>query len=61
MKQLGTLINRRAMACGFLMAALGLCGCEHPPVETLQGGYRGVGMEQIINPRIDAVRAGKNA
>jgi photosynthetic reaction center cytochrome c subunit len=65
MKQLGSVIGRRAIGPGFVLAALGLCaglsGCEHPPVETIQGGYRGLGMEQIINPRIDAVRAATNA
>jgi photosynthetic reaction center cytochrome c subunit len=37
-----------------------LGGCERPPIESLQGGYRGLGMEQDINPRIDAVKAAKN-
>lgn len=37
-----------------------LTACERPPVETVQGGYRGLGMEQIINPRSDAARAAKN-
>lgn len=42
-------------------AALGpLTGCERPPVETVQGGYRGLGMEQIINPRTDAIKAKSN-
>jgi photosynthetic reaction center cytochrome c subunit len=35
-------------------------GCERPPVESLQSGYRGTGMAQVINPRSDAVRAAKN-
>jgi photosynthetic reaction center cytochrome c subunit len=39
---------------------LGLTACEHPPVETKQGGYRGLGMEQVINPRSDAIRAANN-
>ena len=42
-------------------AALTLTGCEHPPVETKQGGFRGLGMEQVINPRLDAVKAALNA
>jgi photosynthetic reaction center cytochrome c subunit len=42
-------------------AVLGLlAGCERPPVETVQGGYRGLGMEQIINPRSDAIKATSN-
>jgi photosynthetic reaction center cytochrome c subunit len=43
-----------------LAGGLALCGCERPPVETLQGGYRGLGMEQVINPRLDAAKAAKN-
>ena len=36
-----------------------LGGCEHPPVETVQSGIRGLGNEQVINPRLDAISAGK--
>ncbi|GAC1299779.1 MAG: hypothetical protein NVSMB15_08090 [Steroidobacteraceae bacterium] len=43
-----------------LVAAGALSGCEHPPMETVQGGYRGLGMEQIINPRADAKKAAGN-
>jgi len=38
-----------------LVAALSatlLMGCERPPVEAKQIGYRGTGMEQVNNPRI---------
>jgi photosynthetic reaction center cytochrome c subunit len=41
-------------------ALVALCACEHPPVETLQGGYRGLGMTTLINPRSDAAKAAKN-
>ncbi len=34
--------------------------CERPPIETKQGGYRGLGMTTLINPRTDAVLAAKN-
>ncbi len=37
-----------------------MAGCERPPVEALQGGYRGTAMEEIINPRDDAVTAAAN-
>jgi photosynthetic reaction center cytochrome c subunit len=47
-----------------LFAGLGLvvalAGCERPPVESLQGGFRGTGMDEMINPRIDSVKAAKN-
>ena len=46
------------MAAGLALFILG--GCEHPPVETLQGGYRGLGMTTLINPRSDAARAARN-
>ena len=45
---------------GAASALFGLAGCERPPVETLQGGYRGLAMEQVINPRLDALKAAKN-
>jgi photosynthetic reaction center cytochrome c subunit len=35
-------------------------GCERPPVESLQGGYRGTAMAQIIDPRLDAVKEAAN-
>jgi photosynthetic reaction center cytochrome c subunit len=35
-----------------LMLAAALSGCERPPVESRQIGYRGTGMEQTSNPRI---------
>jgi photosynthetic reaction center cytochrome c subunit len=54
----------RGGGAAILIAALAssalLMGCEHPPVESLQSGYRGTGMAQVINPRSDAVRAAKN-
>ncbi|RYF33383.1 MAG: photosynthetic reaction center cytochrome c subunit, partial [Comamonadaceae bacterium] len=40
----------------FLLAAALLAGCERPPVKTVQTGYRGTGMEQVINPRLLADR-----
>jgi photosynthetic reaction center cytochrome c subunit len=41
----------------WLVAALGLsalllAGCERPPIDTVQRGYRGLGMEGVFNPRI---------
>lgn len=35
-----------------LLASLTLAGCEAPSMETVQRGYRGTGMEQVINPRL---------
>lgn len=41
---------------GFRLALLALGGlvlaaCEMPPMETVQRGYRGLGMEAVVNPR----------
>jgi photosynthetic reaction center cytochrome c subunit len=58
-KHPGRFTTRGLCAAGVvLLVALG--GCERPPVETLQGGYRGLGMTTLINPRTDAVKAAKN-
>ncbi|MGY0195752.1 photosynthetic reaction center cytochrome PufC [Leptothrix sp. BB-4] len=38
-----------------------LAGCERPPVNTVQRGYRGTGMEQVYNPRTLAQQASLNA
>ena len=37
-----------------IIAAVGLLvgGFERPPVETVQRGYRGTGMQEIENPRL---------
>jgi photosynthetic reaction center cytochrome c subunit len=37
-----------------------LAGCERPPVDELQTGYRGTGMVQITNPRTQAELKAKN-
>ena len=42
------------------LAAALLVGCERPPVTAIQNGYRGTGMEQVNNPRIDAVTVRNN-
>ena len=49
-----------ALAVAGMGCSLLLSGCERPPVETKQGGYRGLAMEQVINPRLDAVKAANN-
>jgi photosynthetic reaction center cytochrome c subunit len=51
----------RIVTSGLLVAGFGLlCGCERPPMEAVQSGYRGLGMEEVINPRIDAAKYAKN-
>lgn len=46
------------LACA--LAVLVTTGCERPPVETVQRGYRGVGQEQVVNPRLLAGRVEAN-
>jgi len=43
------------------LAALVVAGCERPPQETVQSGYRGLGMEAVINPRILQAKLNQNA
>ncbi|MEY4000944.1 MAG: hypothetical protein RI968_62 [Pseudomonadota bacterium] len=45
---------RNITLAGLAFAVLGLTGCERLPMETKQIGYRGTGMEQVINPRTQA-------
>ncbi|MBN8491805.1 MAG: photosynthetic reaction center cytochrome c subunit [Burkholderiales bacterium] len=45
--------NRLFGAGVALLAAALLAGCERPPVDTVQRGYRGTGMELVYNPRIE--------
>ena len=52
---------RLVITCAALVAAALLAGCERPPVDTVQRGYRGTGMEQIYNPRLLAAQAPLNA
>lgn len=42
-------------------SAILLAGCERPPVEDVQHGFRGTGMVQVYNPRMVAEQATHNA
>ncbi|MFK7830898.1 MAG: photosynthetic reaction center cytochrome PufC [Congregibacter sp.] len=53
-------ISMKAIVAGSLLATLGLAGCEKPPVEAVQRGYRGTGMEQVVNPRLAAEKVAAN-
>ncbi len=37
-----------------------LAGCERPPIDVVQSGFRGTGMDQIYNPRTVAEQAPNN-
>lgn len=42
------------------LAVLVLAGCERPPMDAQQTGFRGVALEQVTNPRIEARLAAAN-
>jgi photosynthetic reaction center cytochrome c subunit len=47
------LISRGALALTAAgLALVVLAGCERPPQESVQRGYRGLGMEAVVNPRL---------
>jgi len=50
----------RIPALAVLSVAL-LAGCERPPVDSTQVGFRGTGMVEITNPRTQAELAARNA
>jgi len=47
-------------ALAALLATALLTGCERPPVDTVQRGFRGTGMVQVYNPRIQVTQASLN-
>jgi photosynthetic reaction center cytochrome c subunit len=50
------------LATAVMAAALAtlLAGCERPPIDSVQHGYRGTGMVQVYNPRIVDKQAALN-
>ena len=54
-------LKRRLLALAGLGAAFLLAGCwERPPIDSVQRGYRGTGMVELFNPRIQAQLAEGN-
>ncbi len=51
---------RTAICITSVVCAALLAGCERPPVDTVQRGYRGTGMVEVYNPRIQASQAPVN-
>jgi photosynthetic reaction center cytochrome c subunit len=47
--------------CAATITGMLLAGCERPPVDAVQRGYRGTGMDQVYNPRLVAAQAPANA
>lgn len=54
----------RTMSIAYSLLLVGavvlLAGCERPPVDSVQRGFRGTGMEQVYNPRAVAALAPGN-
>lgn len=50
-----TIVGWSVLALAAVLSAFMLLtsGWERPPIETVQTGYRGLGLEQYINPRIE--------
>jgi photosynthetic reaction center cytochrome c subunit len=55
-----SVVTRASQLIVAALAAVLLVGCERPPVTAIQSGYRGTGMEQVNNPRIDAKTVANN-
>ena len=55
-------VRKMSVAYSLLLvgAVVLLAGCERPPVDAVQRGFRGTGMEQVYNPRILAAQAPNN-
>ncbi len=52
----------RWASAGLAAATMLLAGCERPPVDPVQRGYRGTGMEVVYNPRtVDKLVAANQA
>jgi photosynthetic reaction center cytochrome c subunit len=57
MRRLAAVLLPKVLLIG---AAVVLGGCERPPPDTVQRGFRGTGMVQVHNPRIAAQVAARN-
>jgi len=49
-----------ALAAASILALVFAAGCERPPIEQKQNGFRGTGMDTNINPRLDAAKSANN-
>ncbi|MBC7436152.1 MAG: photosynthetic reaction center cytochrome c subunit [Bdellovibrionales bacterium] len=54
-------MTRTALCATALAFTAFLSGCERPPVNSVQRGYRGTGMVEVYNPRVLASQAPSNA
>lgn len=54
-------IVMRYVSIAVTLMVFSLTGCERPPMDSIQHGYRGTGMVEIYNPRTVADKAENNA
>lgn len=54
-------VFRRIASGSALVVLVALAGCERPPIDVVQRGYRGTAMDQVYNPRTLATQAAVNA
>ena len=54
MQKINSRLPRLAAVVALAAGVLLLAGCERPPVDTSQQGFRGTGMQNTVNPRIAA-------
>jgi len=60
MSKFSTRISTSLRWLGAIVGATLLVGCERPPIETVQGGYRGTSMGQVYNQRVINKDVAKN-
>ena len=53
-------LTRAGAMCALVAGVLLLAACERPPVDMVQRGFRGTGMDQVYNPRTIARQASVN-
>jgi photosynthetic reaction center cytochrome c subunit len=56
------MMGATAKSLGLVLAAVALLsGCERPPPDSVQSGWRGTGMLQVYNPRLEQAKIEANA
>lgn len=54
-------LKRPLLLLAAIFSVMFLSACERPPMDTVQHGFRGTGMDQVYNPRYLATQVEKNA
>ena len=54
------LVIGKALVAGVVGLSMLAAGCERPPVDSVQRGYRGLGMIELFNPRTSAEKVEAN-